>query len=58
MTLEEKLRHADYVIDASGTLRETIEQAERVCAALFQDAEIKRLSAKKRTARRRGRTQR
>lgn len=51
MPLQEKLRHADYAIDASGTLRETVEQAERVYAALFQDAELKRLSAKKRPAR-------
>jgi dephospho-CoA kinase len=44
---EEKLRHADYVIEASGSLRETIEQTERVHAALLQDAELKGLSAKK-----------
>lgn len=44
---EEKRRHADYVIEASGSLRETIEQTERVYAALLQDAELKGLSAKK-----------
>ncbi len=48
---EEKLRHADYVIEASGSLRETIEQTERVYAALLQDAELKRLSAKKSSCR-------
>jgi dephospho-CoA kinase len=48
---EEKRRHADYVIDASGSVLETIEQAERVYAALLQDAELKALSAKKLTTR-------
>jgi dephospho-CoA kinase len=50
---EEKLRHADYVIEASGSLRETIEQTERVHAALLQDAELKDLSTKKPASRKR-----
>jgi hypothetical protein len=44
----EKLKHADYAIDTSGRLAETVEQAERVYAALLQDAELKRLAAKER----------
>jgi dephospho-CoA kinase len=47
MPVAEKLRHADYVIDTSGTLRETVEQTEKVYAGLLQDAELKRLSRKK-----------
>jgi dephospho-CoA kinase len=35
----EKLKRADYAIDTSGTLVETVEQAERVSALLVQDAE-------------------
>ena len=35
---EEKLKHADYTIDTSGTLAETIEQTERVYAQLVQDS--------------------
>jgi len=50
MPTVEKLRCADYVIDTSGSLRETIEQTEKLYAALFQEAEIKRLAAKKRPA--------
>ena len=38
---EEKLKHADYTIDTSGTLAETIEQTERVYAQLVQDNELK-----------------
>jgi dephospho-CoA kinase len=38
---EEKLKHADYTIDTSGTLAETIEQTERVYAQLVQDSELK-----------------
>jgi dephospho-CoA kinase len=50
MTGEEKLRHADYVIEASGSFMETIEQTERVYAALLQDAELKpKPKRKKRT---------
>ena len=38
---EEKLKHADYTIETSGTLAETIEQTERVYAMLVQDSELK-----------------
>jgi len=41
---EEKLKHADYTIDTSGTLAETIEQTERVYAQLVQDSDLKRKS--------------
>jgi dephospho-CoA kinase len=41
---EEKLKHADYTIETSGTLAETIEQTERVYAQLVQDSELKRKS--------------
>jgi dephospho-CoA kinase len=44
MPVEKKLRCADYAIDTSGSLQETVERTEKVCAALFQDAELKRLS--------------
>jgi dephospho-CoA kinase len=40
----EKLKHANYAIDTSGSLAETVEQAERVYASLFQDCELMRLS--------------
>jgi len=40
----EKLRHADYAIDTTGSLAETVEQTERVYARLLQDAELKRNS--------------
>ncbi len=52
MPLKDKLRHADYAIDTSGSLAETVEQAERVYASLLQDAELKRLAAKRRLSRR------
>jgi len=42
MPREEKLRHADYAIDTTGSLAETVEQTERVYARLHQDAELKR----------------
>lgn len=47
MARDEKLRHADYAIDTSGSVQDTVEQTERLYAALHQDAELKRLSAKK-----------
>lgn len=56
MPVDEKRKLADYVIDASESLEETVEQAERVCAALFQDAELKRLAAKRKPSRRAGRS--
>jgi dephospho-CoA kinase len=55
MPVAEKLRHADYVVDASGSFQETIDQTERLYAELVRDAELKRLSAK-RPARRTRRT--
>lgn len=41
MPLREKLRHADYVIDTSGTLEATIDETERVYAQLMRDAELR-----------------
>lgn len=41
MPQKEKLRHADYAVDTTGSLAETVEQTERVYARLLQDAEIK-----------------
>jgi dephospho-CoA kinase len=38
---KEKLKHADYTIETSRTLAETIEQTERVYAQLVQDSELK-----------------
>jgi dephospho-CoA kinase len=38
MPVREKLRHADYAIDTSGTLAETVERTERVYARLILDA--------------------
>jgi dephospho-CoA kinase len=43
MPRKEKLRHADYAIDTSGSLAETVEQTEQVCAQLVRDAEFKRM---------------
>ena len=42
MPQEEKTRRADYVIDTSGTIAETIEQTERVHALLMLDCEYER----------------
>ncbi|MBN2265529.1 MAG: dephospho-CoA kinase [Candidatus Aminicenantes bacterium] len=41
MPMKEKLKHADYAIDASGSLAGTVEQAERLHAQLVQDAQLK-----------------
>ena len=41
MPLREKLRHADYAVDTSGTLAGTVEQTERLYAQLMRDAELK-----------------
>jgi len=38
MTNEEKIRYADYIVDASGSLERTIAQAEAVYAKLLEDA--------------------
>ena len=42
MPLREKLRHADYALDASGTVAETVERAERLYALLALDADLER----------------
>jgi dephospho-CoA kinase len=42
MPAEEKLRWADYIIDTSDALEETIAQTERVYAKLLEDVEVKR----------------
>ena len=54
MPLAEKLGHADYAVDTSGSLRDTVEQTERLYAALRQDAELKGAAAKRQRARHRG----
>jgi dephospho-CoA kinase len=41
MPLRDKLRRADYTVDTSGALGETIEQTERLYALLMRDAELK-----------------
>lgn len=41
MSRKERLAHADYVVDTSGTLAATVEQAERLHAQLVRDAELK-----------------
>ncbi len=41
MPRKEKLRHADYAIDTSGSPVETVEQTEQVFAQLVRDAELK-----------------
>ncbi len=51
MPLAEKLRHADYAVDTTGSLRNTLEQTERLYAALLLDAELKDAAAKKRRTR-------
>ena len=43
MPTEEKLKFADYVIDTSGSLRQTLENAEQVYRNLVIDNEIKSL---------------
>ncbi len=44
----DKLARADYVIDSSGSLAQTVEEAARVFAALVQDEEVRRLSVLRR----------
>ncbi len=51
MPQAEKVRHADYVIDASGSYAETVEAAERTAALLLQDAELKRMRSGRRGSR-------
>lgn len=43
MPQSEKCEYADYKIDASGTLSETVEQAEKIYALLIQDYALKNL---------------
>jgi dephospho-CoA kinase len=45
MPLAEKLGHAHYAVDTSGSLRSTVEQTERLYAALLLDAELKDAAA-------------
>jgi dephospho-CoA kinase len=40
MPLKDKLRHADYAVNASGTLASTVEETERVYAQLVRDSEL------------------
>jgi dephospho-CoA kinase len=47
MPLKEKLKHADYLINTSGTIRETIEQSEEVFRRLLWDYEAKTALGKK-----------
>jgi dephospho-CoA kinase len=42
MPVRDKLKHADYAVDTSGTLAGTVEQTERLYAQLVRDAEIKK----------------
>jgi dephospho-CoA kinase len=41
MNPEKKLKYADYIIDTSGTLQDTVEQTERVYRNLMIDFEVK-----------------
>jgi len=41
MPLDEKIKHADYIVDTSGSLRQTLEQAEQVYRNLVIDFELK-----------------
>lgn len=45
MPLRKKLKYADYVIDTSGTLSETVDQAASVYAQLMRDFEMKLASS-------------
>ena len=42
----EKLKHADYIIDSSGSLQSTVEQTERIYRNLMNDFEMKESIAK------------
>jgi dephospho-CoA kinase len=42
MPVRDKLKHADYAVDTSGTLAGTVEQTVRLYAQLVRDAEIKK----------------
>jgi len=45
MPVRDKLRHADYAVDTSGTLAETVEEAERLYARLAVDAELRKMGS-------------
>lgn len=47
MPPEEKLKFADYVIDTSGSIQQTIEQTEKVYRSLMQDYELMEVNSKK-----------
>jgi dephospho-CoA kinase len=42
LPVEEKLKYADYVIDTSGTIEETLAQTEKVYQSLLKDLEAKK----------------
>lgn len=41
MPTDEKIKYADYIIDTSGSLRQTLDQAEKVYRNLMMDFELK-----------------
>ncbi len=41
MSTEDKIKHADYIIDTTGTLKQTLERAEQVYRNLMLDFELK-----------------
>ena len=45
MPVREKMKHADYTVDTSGSLAETVDQAERIYAQLVRDAELKKMGS-------------
>lgn len=45
LPVEEKLKYADYIIDASGTVEETIAQTEKIYQSLLKDLEAKKLAS-------------
>lgn len=46
MQPQKKIKHADYIIDTTGSLQSTVEQTERVYRNLMMDNEIKDTAAK------------
>ncbi|MCX7973618.1 MAG: dephospho-CoA kinase [Candidatus Aminicenantes bacterium] len=44
LPVKEKLKYADYVIDTSGTIEETLAQTEKVFQSLLKDLEVKKLA--------------
>lgn len=45
LPIEEKLKYADYVIDTTGTIEETLAQTEKVYHSLLKDLERKKASS-------------